>query len=79
MEHTIDGGEHPQNGIRLLVTMLLVMLGHLFETFKSNDPLIEFITWIAQMGAWASAWVVGIVTFLKWMESLGWINLKKKK
>ena len=71
--------EPPANIFNFIATVLLLAVGHFFDWFKTNDPIVEFVTWLAQMGAWGSAWVVGFVTFLNFLNNHGWINLNKWK
>ena len=74
----MDTNHETTNVFNLIATVILVLLGHFFDWFKSNDPIVEFITWLGQMGAWGSAWVVGGITFLNFLHNHGWINLKRK-
>lgn len=70
-------------GFLLLITTTLAWLGRMInqlELFSTNyEKLIDFIKFGFECFAWGGAGMVGLITFIKFLQENGWVKKGKPK
>lgn len=61
-----------------IMTIVLTAFGELGNFIKSHSEIVNAITLLFQWFAWSGAGIVGVITFIKFLQDNGWIKKGKK-